>query len=156
MCDKFKDVCHVLNAGSDKLSDVEKIGDKKLFRAKVLNDEKRTELLMVTGKSGSMRGFENLYIQKSLTYCLRRELSEISRKFRKTAVTGDESSASAVCVSYYHWLVLLAWTEMLVGGRERSRGSGRDQVLGRKESQVPVKKGRNVYWSTPQEVRFLN
>ena len=66
VCDKFK-VCHVLNVGSVELGDVVKIGYKRLFRAKVLNDEKRTELLMETSKL-SMRGFENLYIQKDLMY----------------------------------------------------------------------------------------
>ena len=38
-----------LNVGSVELSDVVKIGDK-LFHAKVLNDRKDTELVMVTGK----------------------------------------------------------------------------------------------------------
>ena len=40
VCVKIKEVCQILNVGSVDLSDVVKIGDKKLFRAKVLNDEK--------------------------------------------------------------------------------------------------------------------
>ena len=38
VCNKLKEVCHVLNVGSVELSDVVKISDKRLFRAKVLND----------------------------------------------------------------------------------------------------------------------
>ena len=60
VCDKFREVCHRLNVGAVELSDVVKICDKKLFRAKVLNDEKRAELLMVTGWLRTMSGFENL------------------------------------------------------------------------------------------------
>ena len=40
-CDKFKGVSQVLNVGSVELNDVIKIGDKRLFRAKMLNDDKR-------------------------------------------------------------------------------------------------------------------
>ena len=40
--------CHMLNVGATELIAVVKIGDKKLFRAKVLNAEKLSELLMVT------------------------------------------------------------------------------------------------------------
>ena len=73
MCDKFK-VCHVLNVGSVELN-VIKISDKRLFHAKVLNDEKHTELLMVTSKLRNMRGFENLYIQKDLVYRQRQDVN---------------------------------------------------------------------------------
>ena len=59
VCDKFKEVCHMLNVGAIELSDVVKIDDKKLIRAKVLNDEKRSKLLMVTGQLRNMSGFEN-------------------------------------------------------------------------------------------------
>ena len=91
VCDRFKEVCHVLN--------VVKIDDKRLFRAKVLNNKKRTELLIVTGKLRSKRGIENLYIQKDLTYRQRPELAERRRKSRMSAVVGDDSSASTVGVS---------------------------------------------------------
>ena len=88
MCVISSKKCHVLNAGSVELSDVIKIDDKRLFRAKVLNDEKCTELLMATGKLRSMRGFENLNIQKDLTYCQRQELAE-RYKSRMNALVGD-------------------------------------------------------------------
>ena len=42
MCDKSKVVCHILNVNTAKLSDV-KIGDKNLFRAKILNEDKHRE-----------------------------------------------------------------------------------------------------------------
>ena len=67
MCDKFSEVYHALNVGSIELSDVVKFGDRKLFCANV-KDEKRTEPLMLTGILRSMKAFENLYIQKDLTY----------------------------------------------------------------------------------------
>ena len=68
VCESFKEVCQILNVGSVDLSDVVKISDKKLFRAKVLNDEKRRNLLMVTGRLRTIEGFENVYIQKDLAY----------------------------------------------------------------------------------------
>ena len=40
ICDKFKEVSQILNVGFVDLSDVVKIDNKKLFRAKVLNDDK--------------------------------------------------------------------------------------------------------------------
>ena len=55
VCGKFKEACHVLN-DSVEFSDVAKIGDRKLYRMKVLNNEKRSEFIMVTGKLKCMRG----------------------------------------------------------------------------------------------------
>ena len=66
VCDKFKEVCHIFNISAVELSDVKICG--KLFQAKGLNDEKCTGLLMVRGQLKPMRGFENLYIQKVLTF----------------------------------------------------------------------------------------
>ena len=86
VCNKFKEVCHRLNLGDVK------IADKKLFQANVLNDEKRAELLMVTGQLTTMSGFENLYIQKDLTFRQRQELSERRRKARMSAADSGESS----------------------------------------------------------------
>ena len=85
VCDKFKDVCQIFNISSVDLSDV-KISDKKLFRAKMLNDYKRRILLMVTGRLRTMDGSENVYIQKDLTYRQRQELSERRRKSRLSTV----------------------------------------------------------------------
>ena len=89
VCDKFKEVCHRLNVGAVQLGDVVKIGDKKLFRAKVLNDETRAELLMVTGRLRTTSGLENLYIQKEIrrksSFRQRQELSEGRRKVRVSA-----------------------------------------------------------------------
>ena len=51
MFDKFKIVCQVLNVGTVKVTDVVNIGDERLFRAKVVDDEKRRELLLVTNKT---------------------------------------------------------------------------------------------------------
>ena len=39
--DKFKVVCQVLNVYTVEFSDVVKIGDRKLIRAKVLDEDKR-------------------------------------------------------------------------------------------------------------------
>ena len=153
-CNRVNDVYdHILNVGSVELNDAIKISDKRLFRAKVLNDEKPTELLMATSKLRSMRGFENLYIQKDLMYHQRHELAERRCKSRMSAVVGDESSASAVGVS-----VASSWdmSKNVGGGRGKGRGSGRDQVLRRDHSQVSAKVGRKVYGGTPQIVKSLN
>ena len=149
VCDKFKEVCHVLNIGSIELNDVIKIGDKSFIRAKVLNDEKHTELLMATSKLRSIRGFENFYIQKDLTYHQRQELAERKRKSRMSAVVGDESSASAAGVSFAS---SLGMSKNASRGRGRERGSGRGQVLGCDHSQVTAKVGRKIYGGTPQIV----
>ena len=69
----------MLNVDAIELSDFVKIGVKKLFWAKVLNAEKRLELLLVTGRLRTMSGFANLYIQKDLTFRQRLELSERRR-----------------------------------------------------------------------------
>ena len=79
-------VCHILNGGSIELSDVVKIGHKKLFNAKELNNEKRRNLLMVTGRLRIIESFENVYIQNNLTYRQRQELSERRRKSRLSRV----------------------------------------------------------------------
>ena len=71
--EKFLKVCQILTVGCVYLSDVGKIGDKKLFHAKVLNDEKRRNLLMVTGRLRTIEGYENVYIQKDLTNRQRQE-----------------------------------------------------------------------------------
>ena len=66
VCDKFKEAGQVLNAGPVELS--VKINGKNLFRAKVLNDKKLLDLLMVIGRLTTIRGFKNMYIQKYLTF----------------------------------------------------------------------------------------
>ena len=76
VCEKFKQVCQILNLGSVDLIDAVKIGDKKHFCAKVLNDEKCRNLLMVTGRLTTIEGFENVYIQKGLTHRQRQEFGE--------------------------------------------------------------------------------
>ena len=140
VCDKFKEVCHRLNIGAVELSDVVKIGDKKLFRAKVLNDEKWAELLMVTGQLRTMSGFEYLHIQKDLTSRQRQELSERKRKTRMSTADDSKSSRSDGGVA-------VAGLSGMNGrvGRGRGRGSGR--------SQVSSKVGKSVYGSTPHVAR---
>ena len=44
---------------SAALHNVVKIADKKLFREKVSNNDKRRNLLMVTGRLRATEGFEN-------------------------------------------------------------------------------------------------
>ena len=58
----------------------------------MLNDEKQTELLMVTGCLTTMGGFQNLYIQNDLTFWQRQELSERRHKARMSAADSGESS----------------------------------------------------------------
>ena len=66
VCDKFKEAGQVLNTDPVELS--VKINYKNLFRAKVLNDKKPLDLLMVIGRLTTMRGFKKMYIQKYLTF----------------------------------------------------------------------------------------
>ena len=132
VCDKFKEVCHMLNVGANELSDVAKIGGKKLFRAKVLNAEKRSELLMVTGRLRTMSGFENLYIQKDLTFRQRQELSERRSKARMRKVDGGVAIAGSFGMNGH----------VSIG---RGRGSSRGQVSS--------KVGKTVYGSTPHVSR---
>ena len=63
-----------------------------------------------------------------------------------SAVAGDESSASAVGVS----VASSSCMSRNVGRRrERYRESGKGKVLGREQSQLLTKVGRNVYRGIP-------
>ena len=44
---KFGEICQALEVGFVELSDVKKVCNRTLFRGKILDDEKRRELLMV-------------------------------------------------------------------------------------------------------------
>ena len=125
-----------------ELSDVIKIGDKQLYRAKVLNTEKRSELLIVTGRLRTMSGFENLYIQKDFTFRQKQELSERRRKaiMNTVDVDGGESSRSDGGVA-------VAGSFGMNG--HVSIGRGRRCCRG----QVSSKLDRTVYGSTPHVAR---
>ena len=43
----FGEICQAFEVGFVELSDVKKVGNRALFHAKILDDEKRRELLMV-------------------------------------------------------------------------------------------------------------
>ena len=158
ICEKFKEVCQILNVGSVDLSDV-KIGDTKSFRAKVLNAEKRNSLLMVIGRLRTIYSFENVYIQNDLTYRQRQELSEKRRKSRLSIVGDDDKSRD----KFFPPLVKPrpAVSESATSssgsgkheGRERGRGFSRRDVLGHNQSQMPTSVGRDVYGSIPQVSR---
>ena len=89
VCDKFKEMCQILNVGSVDLSDVVKIYDKKLFSAKVLNKHRN---LLMTGRLRRIESFENVYIQKDLNYHQKPKLSERRHKFRVKTVGGCVNS----------------------------------------------------------------
>ena len=55
----LKKICQILYVGFVNSSNVVKIGNKKGFRAKVLN------LLMVTSRLRTTEGFKNIYILKN-------------------------------------------------------------------------------------------
>ena len=86
---KFGEICQALEIGSVELSDVRKVGNSALFRAKILDDEKRRELLMAAKKLKSMLGHENVYVQKDLTYRQRQEL--IARRQVRTGQDGGQA-----------------------------------------------------------------
>ena len=52
------------------------IGGRRLFRAKILNYEKRKELLLVAKKLKGLKEYEKVYIQNDLTYRQTQELYE--------------------------------------------------------------------------------
>ena len=100
VCDKFKVVCQVLNVAVE-LSDV-KTSDRKLFRSKILNVDKRRELLAVVNILKSKKGFENGYVQKGFTYRQRHELSEkrrrgnVTKVFRRMNERGNDNISSVI------------------------------------------------------------
>ena len=114
--DKFKGVCQVLNVDTVELSDVVKIGDRKLFHAKVLDEDKRRELLAVANRLKSKKGFENLYIQKDLAYRQRQELSERRLGGNVTKVLGTRMKVKTAAFSLQ--LVVLLVRVVLVRGVE--------------------------------------
>ena len=134
VCDKFKEICHILNVGSIELSNA-KIVNKKLFRANGLND-KRANLLIVTGKLKTTRVFENLYIQREISFWQRQELSERRHRARMSTVDSGESSRS---------------DGIAVAGSDGRVGRGRGRGFGR--GQVSSKAGSTVYGSTPHVAR---
>ena len=74
--EKFRNICQVLNVGDIELKDVMQIGDIRLFQAKILNDDKQKELLLVAKKLKALKEYEKvyIYIQKDLTFRQRQEL----------------------------------------------------------------------------------
>ena len=59
--------CRALEVGSVELIDVIKVGNRALFRAKILDDEKWRELLMAAKKLKYMVEYESVNVQKYLT-----------------------------------------------------------------------------------------
>ena len=60
--DQFKIEYQVLKIDNVELSNV-KIGDGRLFRAKVLDNEKCKKLLLVASRLKSLKGLESIYVQ---------------------------------------------------------------------------------------------
>ena len=137
VCEKFNNICQVLNIGIIEVTDIVQIGDKRLFRAKVLNDEKRKELLLVAKKLKSLKEYEKVYIQKDLTFRQRQELYE-RRYGRGVLQSGNRSeiakdgSVHTVTGDVGHSLVQEGCLDRNVvrrrgrtgGGRGSGRGSG--------------------------------
>ena len=71
---KFKEICLFLNVGSIELSNLSKIGTTRLFRAKILNREKRLLLLRSAINLKTSEQYRSAYIQKDLTYRQRQQL----------------------------------------------------------------------------------
>ena len=160
VCDKFKVVCQALKIGTVELKDVVKIGERKLFRGKISDDDKRKELLMVASKLKSMSGFENVYVQKDLTYRQRQELSE--RRRRGNMTEADSGLLRRVKEDRAHRLPSVIADQAPVeaagagtsgvnkhrsGGR--GRGSGRGRGVGRGHVHAPSRVVREVYANTP-------
>ena len=85
--EKFRSICQVLNVGHIELSDVRQIGNRRLFRAKILNDDKRKELLLIAKKLKALKEYEKMCIQKDLTFRQRQELYE--RRHRGSGLQGE-------------------------------------------------------------------
>lgn len=89
---KFNHICGLLELGQIELSEVVKIGDTGLFRAKVLNDTNRLKLLMSTKKLKNISGFERVYVQRDMTFRQRSELVERRRSTRVAQVLGGHDT----------------------------------------------------------------
>ena len=142
-CENFKNICQVLNVGIIELDDIVQIGDRRLFLAKILNDEKRKELLLVAKKLKGLQEYEKVYIQKKLTFRQRHELYE-RRYGRGVLQSGSRSeiakdgNSHTVTRDVGHSLVEEGCLDRnVVRGRGRTRrgrgsgrGSGSDRGLG--------------------------
>ena len=61
---KFGEICQALGVGFVELSDVKKVDPRALFRAKILDNEKRRELLMVAKKLNLWKGMKVFICRK--------------------------------------------------------------------------------------------
>ena len=50
VCEKFKNICQLLNVGIIELNDIVKIGDRLFQIIEIFNDEKQKKLLLVAKK----------------------------------------------------------------------------------------------------------
>ena len=146
VCEKFNSICQVLNVGIIELNDIVQIGDRRLFgdrRARILNDEKRKELLLVAKKLKSLKEYEKVYIQKDLTFRQRQELYK--RRYRRGVLQSgnrseiaEDGSVHTVTGDVGHSLVQEGCLDRNVvrgrgrtgGGRGSVRGSGSDRSRG--------------------------
>ena len=129
--EKFRYTCQILNVGDIELKDVMQIGDRRLFRAKILNDDKRKELLLVAKKLKALKEYENVYIQKDLTLKQRQELYErrhggsgLQGKKRYEKVNDRSSRNGATRHVDYSSIQEVGLDRNLTRGRGRERGRG--------------------------------
>ena len=143
--EKFRSICQVLNVGHIELSDVRQIGNRRLFRAKILNDDKRKELLLVAKKLKALKEYEKMYIQKDLTFRQRQELYE--RRHRGSGLQGEckkmkegvtEGSIRNGITQHVDYS--LVQEKDLNGNTSRGRGRGRGRGVGR-EKRLGVVRG---------------
>ena len=83
---KFSEICETLNVEAVPLVDIQRVGDTRLFRARISDAEKRRNLLLKVHELRNTENFSRVYIHRDLTYQQRQDLEARRRTVRSSEV----------------------------------------------------------------------
>ena len=92
-------ICDLIDVEPVVLSDIKMIGGTNIYRARIVDADRRQALLMKCHQLRPTEEFRNVYINRDLTYQQRRDLRSRRNQSRSGTVTQPTSGANSIPVS---------------------------------------------------------